>query len=113
MAGINSEITISTEKRLCVVDGKKALFHNWAEISYPVGESPMIGGPSAGQVSYVVALVEYEDGTVEKVDLNNQKFVFADGLVNQMWHESAAAAIYNKIQEDKNAKSFNPFNRNH
>lgn len=106
MAGINSEITISTEKRLCVVDGRKALFHNWAEISYPVGEELMIGGRPAGQVSYVVALVEYEDGTVEKVDLNNQKLVFADGLANQMWHETAAAAIYNKLQEDKKCEKF-------
>lgn len=106
MSSLSSEITISTEKRLCVVDGKKALFHNWAEISYPIAESVMRGGPPAGQVSYVVALVEYEDGTVEKVDLNNQKLVFADGLANQMWHETAAAALYNKIQEEKKCEKF-------
>lgn len=88
-----------TGKRLCTVDGRKAVFHNWAEISYPVGESALRGGPPAGQVSYVVALVEYEDGTVERVDLLEKKLIFVDNLVNNMWCESAAAAIYNKIQE--------------
>ena len=100
MSSLSSEITISTEKRLCVVDGRKALFHNWAEISYPVGEDLMIGGRPAGQVSYVVALIEYEDGTVEKVDLNNHKLTFTDGLANRMWHETAAAVLYNKMQEE-------------
>lgn len=99
MAGIHSEITISTEKRLCVVDDRKAVFHKWVEISYPVGESAFRGGPPAGQVSYVVALVEYEDGTVERVDLSKKKLIFVDNLVNNMWYESDAPAIYNKMQE--------------
>lgn len=99
MAGIHSEITISTEKRLCMVNDRKAVFHNWAEISYPVGESAFRGGPPAGQVSYVAALVEYEDGTVERVDLSEKKLIFVDNLVNNMWYESAAPAIYNKMQE--------------
>lgn len=104
MSSLSSEITISTEKRLCTVDGRKALFHNWAEISYVIEASPLRGGHPGGQVSYVVALVEYEDGTIEKVDLNNQKLVFADGLANIMWHETAAATIYNKMKERQSYK---------
>ena len=88
-----------TRKRLCMVNGRKAIFHMWAEISHPVGESALRGGPPAGQVSYVVALVEYEDGTVEMIDLLEKKLIFVDNLVDNMWCESATTAIYNKLQE--------------
>ena len=42
-------------------------FHRWSERYWTVGESPMVGGHSAGQMSDTVAIVEYEDGTVHEV----------------------------------------------
>lgn len=43
-------------------------FHMWCNESYVVGESIMIGGHSAGQVSHITALVEKEDGAICSVE---------------------------------------------
>lgn len=43
-----------------------ALFHCWSERFWTVGESPMVGGCAAGQMSQVVAIVEYGDGTIHE-----------------------------------------------
>lgn len=45
----------------------KGYFHRWSERYWTVGESPMVGGHSAGQMSATVGIVEYEDGTVHEV----------------------------------------------
>ena len=54
----------------CVVqeaEEHKGYFHRWSERYWAVGESPMVGGHSAGQMSATVGIVEYEDGTVHEV----------------------------------------------
>jgi len=57
--------------RPCKVKGKdkeeKGWFHGWEHWSNVVGESAMIGGHSAGQISQVFGLVEFEDGTVKRI----------------------------------------------
>ena len=64
MAGIY----ISLELRPCIIYGKgKALFHRWIDIAEVVGESPLIGGHSAGQLWCVVGLVEDDKGKIFKV----------------------------------------------
>lgn len=45
----------------------KGYFHRWSDRYWTIGESPMVGGHSAGQMSETVAIVEYEDGTVHEV----------------------------------------------
>ena len=74
MAALSGEITIKTaEYRPCYVDGEKALFHRWAEISEP---------PSWGQSKTVrtVAIVEYESGIVFEVAPTAVRFVA--GIMN-------------------------------
>ncbi len=44
----------------------KGYFHKWSDRFWTIGESPMIGGYAAGQMSQTVAIVEYEDGTVHE-----------------------------------------------
>lgn len=44
----------------------KGYFHKWSDRFWTTGESPMIGGYAAGQMSQTVAIVEYEDGTVHE-----------------------------------------------
>ena len=46
----------------------KGYFHMWRNESYVVGESLMIGGHSAGQMSHITAIVEKEDGTIYCVE---------------------------------------------
>lgn len=63
-----NEIVIKTsEYRPCIVNGKKALFHRWTELSNVVSESCLRGGNLAGQIKYTLGIVEFEDGTVEEV----------------------------------------------
>lgn len=53
----------------------KALFHCWNHRSELVGESCLHGGHPAGQISATFALVEYEDGTIHKVEPTQIRFL--------------------------------------
>lgn len=70
-----------SEYRPCVVNGKNAIFHRWADKAQTVGESPLRGGHSSGQVWLVVGIVEYEDGTVHEAYPYEIKFL--DGKLNE------------------------------
>lgn len=59
----------------------KALFHCWNHRSELVGESPLRGGHPAGQISETFAIVEYDDGTIHEVELQNIRFV--DNLMSK------------------------------
>ena len=83
MAGINAEIRFS-EYRPCVVNGKKALFHRFADMARTVGESPLRGGHSAGQLWEIVAVVEYENGDVDLTKPWNVKFLDSDCYFSRM-----------------------------
>ena len=61
--------TVYGECRRLVVQEEeehKGYFHKWFDRYWTVGQSPMVGGYSAGQMSETVAIVEYEDGTVHE-----------------------------------------------
>lgn len=60
--------------RQCTVHDKKAYFHKWADISYIVPPSLMVGGHNGGQVSNTLGIIEYEDGTVAEVEPTSIKF---------------------------------------
>ena len=68
MAALNGTITFqSSEYRPCFVDGKRALFHRWADRAEPIPSELTIGGAPAGQLQFPVAIVEFEDGEVKTV----------------------------------------------
>lgn len=58
------KVKISNEYRQCIVDGKRGLFHGWGNCSQE-------------------ALVEFEDGSVKKVDPEKIKFVDGSALFNE------------------------------
>ncbi len=62
-------------KRRCTVDGQNAVFHMWAERAEVVAASVMVGGTPAGQIKWVTAIVEFDDGTVKEVLPNRVKFL--------------------------------------
>lgn len=70
---MNLEMTIKQERRLCTVNGETGYFHTWEQYSKPIEASPMIGGHPGGVVSYILGIVEFEDG-VKRVDPNEIKF---------------------------------------
>ena len=74
-------------RRPCVYNGKngpeKCLFHMFSTESYIVPPSLMVGGHCGGQVSEVVAILEFEDGSVKKVGTDEFKF---DDTSFLQWH---------------------------
>lgn len=61
--------------RLCVVEGKKALFHKWVEVRQLIDASPMIGGHPGGEIAMTLAIIEYMDGSVGEVMPTSIKFL--------------------------------------
>lgn len=95
-----SQILIKTEVRPCMVKfknkEKKALFHRWEDKAYPIGESALIGGHTAGQMWGVYGIVEMEDGKIEEVYPSSIRFL--DKQVDQYSYEE-------KDGTDKNEKT--------
>lgn len=87
MATINNHIQIQHETRPCWVDGRRAMFHRWTDSARPVKPRGMEDDETADryQLHSVHALVEFEDGTVERVWPNTVQFV-PDPLD---WHPAA------------------------
>ena len=60
------------ELRPCYVNKKKgickALFHTWEHYSTVIDAGLMVGSHPAGQISVLYGIVEYEDGTIDRVD---------------------------------------------
>ena len=76
MATLERKIIVSqTEMRPCVVLGKKAFFHRWADKAEIVPPSVLRGGHGGGIVRGVLAIVEYEDGTIGEALPENIRFL--------------------------------------
>lgn len=94
------QMTIQTEYRPCLVNGAKAIFHKWindekAMLKMNVTTSPtrlqainklykqdiIPNVCSLEKLSITVALVEMEDGTMKKADIDSIKFLDTDGLM--------------------------------
>lgn len=59
---------MNDSRRSCYVDNRKAIFHRWVDTSFPKDK---------GFILQTLALVEYEDGSVQQVQ--PKKIKFADG----------------------------------
>lgn len=57
------EVTIEVKGEKTV---HKGWFHCWGHYSEVVGESPLRGGHSAGQISFVLGIVENEKGQIAR-----------------------------------------------
>lgn len=53
--------------RLCKADGQLGYFHGWEHYQDVIPPSPMMGGHLGGQISRLMAIVEYPDGTIHRV----------------------------------------------
>ena len=62
--------------RLCIANGKRAMFHCWEQVSEVIPPSPMRNGHQGGTVRHTVGIVEYEDGNVER--LQPEEIFFLD-----------------------------------
>ena len=76
MSALDGTITFATsEYRPCLAKGQHALFHRWEDNSEIYAPSLMVGGHGGGVVKYTCAIVEYEDGHVERVKPEDVTFV--------------------------------------
>lgn len=86
------QIVRENEYRPCWVDGKKALFHRWANDARPT----LPGGqkPSENARFYQFrsskAIVEFEDGTVARVWPNEVKFADNDFFKQFEWESEGS-----------------------
>lgn len=71
--------------RPCMVDGQRAVFHRWETWANVVNGGLLIGSHPGGQISYVVGIIEYENGNVTRVSPNTIQF--CDGLATQIWEQ--------------------------
>lgn len=62
-------VTITQELRPCWVRGKRALFHRWTDSARPVAPKglPEVETDLRYQLWHVHGVVEYEDGTLDRV----------------------------------------------
>lgn len=89
-------IAVNGLVRPCMVGDRKALFHRWFDEYRVLEPAITIGGHPGGQVSTLLGLVEWEDGTmhvfhphqIRMLDTDEQMGGF-DGYYN---HESAQAS---------------------
>lgn len=63
--------------RECKVNGRKGRFHVWENYSDVIPPSNLVGGHTGGVISRVFAIVEFENGKVERCE--PYKVVFKDG----------------------------------
>lgn len=71
---------ISSDERKII--HKKAIFHRWVDLAYVVSPGLTLGSHNGGQIRKTLALVEYENGQIEKVEPND--VTFTDGLANRV-----------------------------
>jgi hypothetical protein len=60
---LSTHFNISMERRPCLVNGRKAMFHGWHHEYFVIEPSIMVGGHPGGQMSKLWAIVEDENGT--------------------------------------------------
>ena len=76
---MNSRIDIEFTLRPCIVRGeesaKNALFHRWVDVAEVIPPSPIRGGHGGGQLWCVYGIVEFEDGSVQKVFPERIRFI--------------------------------------
>lgn len=56
-----------TVGRPCKIGDRTGYFHMWEQYSKPLAASLLVGGEPAGVFSQIFGIVEFEDGTVERV----------------------------------------------
>ena len=73
----------SDTRRPCVIKGtngkQKCLFHRWSQESWIVPPSLLAGGHNGGVISKIMAVMEFEDGSVRLVNYDTFEFCDSNG----------------------------------
>ena len=88
-------------KEIKKVTERRAFFHLFAAEAMPLEPSPLRGGHPGGQYSKALAIVEYEDGTVDTVNPESIRFLDTKGLMEQYaWEVPERDCLTCKYNED-------------
>lgn len=89
MALFGQKITVTQERRPCIVNGRRAMFHRWADNARPVTPRGIEEKEPADhyQLHTVGGIVEYYDGTVERVWPSDIRFIDGGGFEEIVWPE--------------------------
>lgn len=84
-----NEITITAQTRPCWAKGRRAMFHRWTDSARPALPRGVTVEENAErfQIWSVHGLVEYEDGTVERVWPNEIQFIDTFNPDDYYWGE--------------------------
>lgn len=72
---VMTELSISMERRPCLVDDRKHMFHGWHHEYFVIEPSIMVGGHPGGQMSRLWAIVEDEHGACLLVEPYRVRFI--------------------------------------
>jgi len=88
--------------RPCMVNGEKGRYHQWAEITVYNG---VVGGSGTQETprKAVVAIVEFEDGTVGQIEPQNIRFVNSE-IKETMAKAKPSKDYVKQFLEDNNIK---------
>lgn len=100
MAICDFDIKSKDQRRPCWVNGRRAMFHRWTDSARPVKPRGLEEDELADhyQLHSVHALVEYEDGTMERVWPHRVQFVPDP----QDWHPAA----WNLYEQERDGLPF-------
>lgn len=94
MAGLDIEVRLPL--RPCKIEERDAIFHGWFPIAKPIEPSPLPGGHPGGQLSQVIGLVEWNNGTVHTAYPHEIRFLDTEKQMEEFAedynHEAAQAA---------------------
>lgn len=89
MGIFGSKIKITADLRPCIVNGRRALFHRWADSARPITPRGMEETEYSDryQLHSVHAIVEYADGTVSRVWPYDIRFIDHSEFDAYAWPE--------------------------
>lgn len=89
MAMFGQKVTIEQERRPCIVNGRRAMFHRWVDSARPVTPRGIEEDETSEryQLHSVHGIVEFEDGTVQRVWPSEIRFIDHSEFEAYAWPE--------------------------
>lgn len=76
-------MVIEFNTREVLVNGKQGYFHTWEHFSEPLKDSKIVWGAPCRTISKIFGIVEFKDGTVERVEPTSIKFIDIEELKDE------------------------------
>ena len=100
---VTTELTTTDTRRPCWVNGKRAFFHCWANTARPAMPRGVDtdANPDYFQLAHLHAVVEFEDGHVERVWPQDMKFADGGDFEKFAWTPTQAEDAAETVGENE------------